>query len=125
MSKKRLIMAVDDEPHILKLVRRILEQAGYDVITAGNGDEMLALLGENTPDLIILDISMPGLNGIQLLDSIREKSNIPVIMLTARDEPDVVNSAFSFGANDYVRKPFHKKELLARIAAKLRRARTD
>ncbi len=118
-------MVVDDEPSILKLVRRILEEGGYDVITAENGREALDLLEENAPDLIILDISMPELDGIHVLEFVRQKSNIPVIMLTARNEPAVVNNAFSVGANDYISKPFHRRELLARITAKLRRARVD
>ena len=118
-------MAVDDEPSLLKLIRRILEEGGYDVITAENGREALALLEENAPDLILLDISMPELDGIHVLEFVRQKSNIPVIMLTARNEPAVVNNAFSVGANDYISKPFHRRELLARISAKLRRTRMD
>jgi len=115
-------MAVDDEQTILRLLNRTLEPEGYGVIVADNGRSALNLLEERTPDLVILDIMMPGLDGFQVLDLIRERSNVPVIMLTARGEVTTLRDALVLGADDYVRKPFHTQELLARIRAKLRRA---
>ena len=122
MKKCPSIMAVDDEQAILSLLKRTLEPEGYRVIVADNGRAALALLEEHKPDLVILDIMMPGLDGFQVLDLIRQRSNIPVIMLTARGEVTTVRDSLSLGADDYVRKPFSTRELLARIRAKLRRA---
>ena len=122
MKKHTYIMVVDDEQAILSLLSRTLEPEGYGVILADNGSSALALLEEHTPDLVILDIMMPGLNGFQVLDLIRQRSNVPIIMLTARREVTTLRDALSLGADDYVRKPFGRGELLARIRAKLRRA---
>ncbi len=122
MRKHMCIMVVDDEQVILKLLSRTLEPEGYSVVLADNGSSALTLLENCRPDLVILDIMMPGLNGFQVLDLIRQRSNIPVIMLTARCEVTTLRDALAIGADDYVRKPFHTQELLARIRAKLRRA---
>jgi len=122
MKKHPCIMVVDDEQLILKLLSRTLEPEGYDVVVAENGEAALKLLDKHEPDLVILDIMMPGLDGFQVLGLIRQRSNIPVIMLTARHEVTAVRDALTVGADDYVRKPFHTRELLARIRAKLRRA---
>ena len=121
MNQSACIMAVDDEPTILRVLRRILEPEGYEVILASDGSSALALLDERKPDLVILDIMMPGLNGFQVLDSIRERFDVPVIMLTARCEEESVVKALERGADGYVRKPFSAAVLLARIGAKLRR----
>ena len=115
------IMVVDDDLAILRLLKRTLEPEGYGVILADNGSSALDLLEDSRPDLVILDIMMPGLNGFQVLDLIRQRSGVPVIMLTARGEVTNLRNALSLGADDYVRKPFGKGELLARIRAKLRR----
>ena len=122
MKKHTYIMVVDDEQAILRMLSRTLEPEGYGVILADNGSSALALLEECRPDLVILDIMMPGLDGFQVLDLIRQRSNIPVIMLTARGEVTTLRDALSLGADDYVKKPFGTRELLARIRAKLRRA---
>jgi two-component system KDP operon response regulator KdpE len=122
MKKHSNIMVVDDEQTILRLLRRTLEPAGYDVIVTDNGRAALGLLEEHTPDLVILDLMMPGLNGFQVLNIIRQCSSVPVIMLTAKREVTTARDALLLGADDYVRKPFHPRELLARIRAKLRRA---
>lgn len=114
-------MVVDDEQEILRLLKRTLESEGYGVVLAADGRSALAHLEEHKPDLVILDIMMPGLDGFQTLDLIRQRSNVPVIMLTARCEVTTVRDTLSLGADDYVRKPFHTRELLARIRAKLRR----
>jgi len=121
MKKRPYIMAVDDEQAILKLLNRTLGPEGYDVVTANGGVSALLLMEERRPDLVILDIMMPGLDGFRVLELIRQRSNVPVIMLTARGEVTTVRDALGLGADDYVRKPFHTRELLARIRAKLRR----
>jgi len=122
MKKHSCIMVVDDEQEVLRLLKRTLEPEGYGVIVADNGKSALALLEEHGPDLVILDIMMPGLDGFQVLDLIRQRSNLPIIMLTARGEVTTLRDALALGADDYVRKPFGREELLARIRAKLRRA---
>ena len=120
MKKHACIMVVDDEQAILRLLSHTIEPEGYGVVVADNGKSALALLQERRPDLVILDIMMPGLNGFEVLDLIRQSSNIPVIMLTARGEVTTLRDALALGADDYVRKPFGRGELLARIRAKLR-----
>ncbi len=121
MNQRACIMAVDDEPTILRVLKRILEPEGYEVILASDGSSALALLDERKPDLVILDIMMPGLDGFQVLDSIRERFDVPVIMLTARCDQESLVKTLKTGADDYVRKPFSVAVLLARIGAKLRR----
>ena len=122
MKKHTCIMVVDDEQAILRLLSRTLEPEGYGVVVADNGRSALELLEEHKPDLVILDIMMPGLDGFQVLDLIRQRSNVPIIMLTARCEVTTLYNALVLGADDYVRKSFRTRELLARIRAKLRRA---
>ena len=122
MEAKQLILAVDDDQAILRVLSRIFKAEGYDVAAATDGRSALTLLEDCRPDLVILDIMMPGLNGLQVLDLIRQRSNVPVIMLTARCEVTTLRDDLSLGADDYVRKPFRTQELLARIRAKLRRA---
>ena len=122
MERKQLILAVDDDEEMLRMLSRILELEGYGVALAANGRAALTVMEEREPDLIILDIIMPGLDGFQVLKLIRQRSNVPVIMLTARCEVTSLGDAIVLGADDYVRKPFHTRELLARIRAKLRRA---
>ena len=122
--KKRLdIMVVDDDQEILRMLGRTLELEGYDVTTAADGRSALTLLEKHEPDLVILDIIMPELDGFQVLNLIRQHSDVPVIMLTARCEVTSLQEALALGADDYVRKPFRTRELLARIRAKLRRTR--
>ena len=123
MKKGPTIMVVDDDVAIVKMLERILRLEGYDVITAGDGKAALLLLEKAKPDLVILDIMMPGLDGVQVLQLMRERSNVPVIMLTARDEDFSIKQTLELGADDYVKKPFRTPVLLARIQAKLRRAR--
>ena len=121
MKKHPCIMVVDDDQGVLRLLKRNLELEGYDVIVADNGTIALEVFEECIPDLVILDIMMPGLDGFQVLELIRQHFSTPVIMLTAKREVDTVRDALAIGANDYVRKPFHRQELLARVKAKLRR----
>ena len=121
MEKRPLILAVDDQESILKLLRVNLTVEGCRVITASDGSSALELLEEHKPDLVLLDIMMPGLDGFQTLDLIRERTNVPVIMLTAIDEVTSLQRTLVAGADDYVTKPFSILELVARIRAKLRR----
>ena len=125
MEKKTHILVVDDEQHILQLLRKTLELGGFAVTVAADGNSALARLAEQAPDLVLLDIRMPGLDGYQVLELIREKSEVPVIMLTGVLEPISVNHSVNLGADDYVRKPFSTPILLARIKSKLRRARGE
>jgi len=122
MERQQLILAVDDEDSILKLLRVNLVLDGYEVVTASNGASALELLQERRPDLVILDIMMPDLDGFKVLALIRRRSTIPVIMLTARGEKTTLRDALVLGADDYVTKPFSMSVLAARVRAKLRRA---
>lgn len=123
MKKHASILVVDDEETVLNLVQRILEEAGYSVVTAANGEEAFDKVLRDGIGLMLLDIKMPGLDGFQVLDLIRERSNIPVIMLTGLAEVDSLLDALNNGADDYITKPFKPRELVARIEAKLRRSR--
>jgi len=118
-----LILAVDDEEHILRLVRMNLEVENCRVITASSGIEAIERVRKDLPDLVLLDVGMPGLDGFETLRMIREISDVPVIMLTVRsDEEDIVRG-LELGADDYITKPFRARELSSRIRAVLRRAR--
>ncbi len=119
---KRLILVVDDEPAIVRLVRATLQADGYAVATATRGEEALEFLDEQRPDLIVLDLMMPGIDGFETLRRIRMQSQIPVIMLTARAADIDKLRGLESGADDYVTKPFNPDELAARVAAVLRRS---
>ena len=123
MKSHPYIMVVDDDHEMLRMLNRILKMEGYDVAVADNGRLALALLEKHMPDLVLLDIMMPELNGFQVLDLIRQRCNIPVIMLTGRCEVTTLQKSLDLGADDYVKKPFSTRELLARIRAKLRQRR--
>ncbi len=115
------VLVVDDENDIRGLVRELLERAGHDVIEAPDGNEGLRLFYAERPDIVVLDVSMPGLTGWEVLERIRELGETPVIMLTANaDELDKVRGLRA-GADDYITKPFGRQELLARVGAQLRR----
>ncbi|HMA35492.1 MAG TPA: response regulator transcription factor [Chloroflexia bacterium] len=116
------ILVVDDEPRIVDLVTAILESQGYAVIEAGDGDAAIAALRNHLPDLVLLDVMLPGADGFQVLKAIREISTVPVIMLTVQaSEADKVRG-LELGADDYVAKPFGQRELVSRVKALLRRA---
>ncbi|HEY8446305.1 MAG TPA: response regulator transcription factor [Thermomicrobiales bacterium] len=119
--RKRLILVVDDEPAIVRLVRTKLQADGYAVITASRGEEALKILEDERPDLVILDLMMPGMDGFETLRRIRTDSQVPVIMLTARTGDADRLKGFHVGADDYVTKPFNPDELSARVGAVLRR----
>ncbi len=118
------ILIVDDEPHLLKLLRSNLEAAHYRVISAMDGASALQMLDKEGADLIVLDVMMPGMDGFEVLQRIREHSVVPVILLTAKDQEVDVVKGLKYGADDYVRKPFSVHELLARVEAVLRRGTT-
>ncbi len=118
-----LVLVVDDERHIVQVVRMNLEIEGYHVIAASSGTEALERVREDLPDLVLLDVRMPELDGFETLRLLRETSDVPVIMLTIRsDEEDIVHG-LELGADDYVTKPFRARELSSRIRAVLRRTR--
>src|SRR5947208_15746767 len=115
------VLIVDDDADIRGLLREVLERASHTAIEAGDGREGLRLFHAEQPDLVILDVSMPGFDGWQTLERIRELSSVPVLMLTARaQEMDKVRGLRA-GADDYITKPFGRQELLARVEAHLRR----
>ncbi|HEY9843928.1 MAG: response regulator transcription factor RpaB [Candidatus Sericytochromatia bacterium] len=119
--KKGKILVVDDEASIRQIVEARLNMAGFEVVTAGDGEEALEVYRAERPDLIVLDIMMPRVDGLQVCREIRKQDSIPIIMLTAKGEiPDRIN-ALEMGADDYVTKPFSPRELEARIKAVLRR----
>ncbi len=116
------VLVVDDEPKITRLVGDYLDQAGLRVLEAVRGEDALRLAREENPDLIVLDLGLPDVDGLDVLRRIRAESSVPVVILTARsDETDLV-VGLELGADDYVVKPFGPKELVARIRALLRRA---
>lgn len=119
------ILVIDDQDLNLRLVEAMLAPEDYEVVLARSGEEGLEKIKDTCPDIVLLDIMMPGMNGYEVLRILRQQSNIPVIMLTAKGEATSVRDALNLGADDYIRKPFKKGELLARIQAKLRRAETD
>ena len=119
--KSRRVLVVDDEDDIRTLVGELLRRAGYEVLEAADGRVGLRLLHESVPDLVVLDVSMPQLDGWQTLERIRDLSDVPVIMLTARDGELEKVRGLKAGADDYVTKPFGRQELLARVEALLRR----
>ncbi len=117
------ILVIDDDSTVLQLQKKILEEAGYDVILAADGVYGMELFEERKPDLVLLDINMPGPNGYQVLESIRQQSSVPVIMVTGIRQVNTIPKALNLGADDFVMKPFKPSELVARVAAKLRRAK--
>lgn len=121
MSGQR-ILVVDDDADIRGLVRELLERRGFAVAEAADGKQALQVFYEDRPDLVLLDVSMPGLDGWTTLERIRELSDVPVMMLTARSEELEKTRGLRAGADDYVTKPFGRQELLARVEALLRRA---
>ena len=118
------ILIVDDELLYQRLVKVNLEQEGYEVTQANDGESALDIISEKSFDLIILDIMMPGIDGFETCERIRQFSNIPIIMLTAKGEEEDRVKGLNYGADDYVIKPFSATELIARVKAVLRRAQT-
>lgn len=119
------LLITDDDLHLRKLVRTYAELEGYRCEEAANGQEAISKLSAGSWDLVVLDVMMPGIDGFETLAKIRESSQIPVIMLTARNEEYDKLLGFNLGVDDYMSKPFSPKELMARISAVLRRSNTN
>ncbi|NMC80849.1 MAG: response regulator, partial [Chloroflexi bacterium] len=116
-----LILVVDDEKLYQHLLKVNLEKEGYNIITADNGEDALELVSNRSPDLVILDVLMPRLDGISACERIRQFSSVPIIFLTARSEEQERVRGLNVGADDYVVKPFSATEMIARVRAVLRR----
>jgi len=116
------VLAVDDDRDLLELIGFALAQAGFLVVKAADGPSAVRMFDAEAPDLVVLDINMPGASGFQVCEAIRARSRVPVMMLTVRSEEEDLVKALELGADDYLTKPFSPKTLLARIRALLRRA---
>lgn len=121
MNTKQRILVVDDEERIVRMIRLNLEHDGFTVIEANNGMQAINQIREKLPNLVILDVMMPGIDGYETLSLIRETSQVPVIMLTAKSEEEDRIYGLELGADDYITKPFSPRELVSRIKAVLRR----
>lgn len=119
------ILLVDDEKHIVMVLKEYLQKEGYTVTTAHNGVVALELFKQNSYDLIVLDLMLPGLSGEEICKEIRKRSAVPIIMLTAKVDEDERLEGFTLGADDYISKPFSPREVVARIKAVLRRAGSE
>jgi two-component system, OmpR family, KDP operon response regulator KdpE len=120
MAKGATVLVVDDEPPIRRLLRTSLGAQGYTVIEAGSGRDALALVNHDKPDLVILDLGLPDLNGIEVIRAVRAHSTVPIIVLSVRDDERGKVEALDLGADDYVTKPFGVEELVARMRTALR-----
>ena len=119
---KANILVVDDEPQITRVLKTSLSNHGYGIRTASDGEEALQMMKDWSPDLIVTDLRMPNMDGLQLCRQVRSESRIPIIVLSVKGEDSIKVEALDAGADDYVTKPFSMNELLARIRAALRRA---
>ncbi|HUK86442.1 MAG TPA: response regulator transcription factor [Terriglobales bacterium] len=122
MSEPRRILVVDDEPQITRVLRTSLSSQGYDIRVANDGEAALEILKDWNPDLVITDLSMPRMDGLELCRRLRAKSQMPILVLSVRGEERTKVQALDAGADDYVTKPFGMNELLARVRASFRRA---
>jgi len=118
------ILVVDDEPHIVRTLTINLRARDYEVESAGDGRSALQIMGERTPDVIVLDLGLPDMDGLEVLRRVRETSTVPVVVLSARQESDDKVEALDAGADDYVTKPFGMDEFLARVRAAVRHGST-
>src|SRR6185295_1025407 len=123
MADKKRILVVDDEPQITRVLRTALTGSGYDVRTADDGHSGLRVAREWQPDLVITDISMPNMNGVELCGQLRAESTLPIIVLSVKGEEKTKVEALDAGADDYVTKPIGMDELLARVRRNLARTR--
>src|SRR5271168_5416946 len=125
MNEHRRILVVDDEPQITRVLRTSLSSQGYDIRVANDGETALEIMKDWTPDLVVTDLSMPNMDGLELCRQLRVTSQVPIIVLSVRGEERTKVQALDAGADDYVTKPFGIEEVLARVGANLRRARTE
>ena len=121
-AKKTTILTADDDPQLLRLIARNLQFEGYDVLTAGDGKQALELIEQHVPDLVVLDVMMPKMDGFTVCQRVREFSSVPIIIVTARGQDQDKVRGLDLGADDYLTKPFSVEELAARVRAVLRRA---
>lgn len=121
MTTEPLLLVVDDEAGILRLMKLELSAQGFRVITATNGEEAITVAEEQRPDAILLDVMMPGLSGLEVMRRLRERSNVPILLVTAKDKDTDKVRGLELGADDYIVKPFNPDELGARVRAVLRR----
>jgi two-component system, OmpR family, KDP operon response regulator KdpE len=121
MTNEPLILAVDDEPGVLRLIKLELSSQGVRVVTAGDGEEALRIAEQQRPDVVILDIMMPDMGGLEVMRRLRERTSVPIILLTAKDHDQDKVRGLDLGADDYLVKPFNPEELSARVRAVLRR----
>ena len=121
MSNEPLLLVVDDEAGILRLMKLELSAQGFRVVTASDGDQAIALAEDHRPDAVLLDVMMPGLSGLEVMRKLRERSNVPVLLVTAKDKDTDKVRGLELGADDYIVKPFNPDELGARVRAVLRR----
>jgi two-component system KDP operon response regulator KdpE len=122
MTVEPLILAVDDEAGILRLIRLELSEQGFRVVVASDGDEAVRTFEQQRPDVVVLDIMLPDMSGLEVMRRLRERSNTPIILLTARDHDEDKVRGLELGADDYIVKPFNPQELTARVRAVMRRA---
>lgn len=122
-SRKELVLVVDDDRRILRMLQLTLEAEGYRVVRASDGQAALDIFVEEVPDLVLLDIMMPGIDGCTVCQRIREFSQVPIIMVTAKGSDDEKVQGLDAGATDYITKPFSTRELVARVRAVLRRTK--
>jgi two-component system, OmpR family, alkaline phosphatase synthesis response regulator PhoP len=122
MAPMKTVLIVDDEPKIAQLARDYLEHAGFGVLTAGEGTAALQAARTRHPDLVVLDLGLPGMDGMDVARELRRESDVPIVMLTARDDEIDKLLGLEIGADDYLTKPFSPRELVARIRAVLRRS---
>ncbi len=122
MGAQPLILVADDEPRVTKLVSIALSEEGFRVVTAATGPEAIQMAEEHRPDVVLLDIVMPGMDGIEVMRQLRETRSVPVILVTAKGSTADKAKGLDFGADDYISKPFHPDELAARVRAVLRRS---
>src|SRR5690349_11055216 len=122
-AKKTMILTADDDPQLLRSVARNLQLEGYDVLTASDGKQALEQIEAHQPDLVLLDVMMPKMDGFSVCQRVREFSTVPIIIVTARGQDQDKIRGLDLGADDYLTKPFSVDELLARVRAVLRRAR--
>jgi len=125
MNGMTQVLVVDDEPMVREVLARYLEAEGFGVVTAGDGEEALDRFEESRPDLVLLDLMLPRIDGFEVLDRMRTLARVPVIMLTARGEETDRVVGLDLGADDYVTKPFSPREVVARVRAVLRRTGAD